>query len=394
MKIKRILPVVLVLVLAACSGAGSSPTPIPTIVLGSGSPAASTQAASTSSGGSVTASGVVVADQEARMAFGLPGNVKLISVRIGDQVQTGQTLVQLDESTQQIQLNQANLALQELTSPSALAAAQQALAQAQVDLYNFQNALNNLVTQHANQSLIDNTHAGLVLATNALKDAQTTYDAVPGDPTRDSDKAAAYQKLYAAQQVYNHELYLYNVYSGQTNQSQLDEATAQVALANARVAEGQTLVAALGGTNLPEHPSGAGYAALMQAKFNLQSAQTGLDATHLVAPFSGEIAVLNVSSGDYVTPGQVVLVITDVTHMHVETTDLSERDIPNVKLGQAVTVNVKALNQAVPGKVSAISPLASTLGGDVVYKVSILLNTLPSGVLSGMSVSVQFNTGQ
>jgi multidrug resistance efflux pump len=101
-----------------------------------------------------------------------------------------------------------------------------------------------------------------------------------------------------------------------------------------------------------------------------------------------------VSIGDYVSPGQVVLIFSDVSHMHVETTDLSERDVPNVKLGQAVTVNIKALDQAVSGKVSAISPLADSLGGDVVYKVTILLDTLSSNMRSGMSVDVQFNTSQ
>ncbi len=48
-----------------------------------------------STGGGVTASGVVVTDQEAHIAFKLAGNVKLVSVAVGDQVQAGQALVQL-----------------------------------------------------------------------------------------------------------------------------------------------------------------------------------------------------------------------------------------------------------------------------------------------------------
>ena len=100
------------------------------------------------------------------------------------------------------------------------------------------------------------------------------------------------------------------------------------------------------------------------------------------------------SSGDYVLPGQVILVLSDVSHLHVETTDLSERDVPQVKLGQAATVSIKALNQQVAGKVSAISPLADSLGGDVVYKTTILLDKLPANIRAGMSVDVQFTTGQ
>jgi len=53
---------------------------------------------------------------------------------------------------------------------------------------------------------------------------------------------------------------------------------------------------------------------------------------------------------------------------------------------------VKALNQDITGRVSAISPLADTLGGDQVYKVTIDLDKLPPGLLAGMSVVVQITT--
>ena len=263
-----------------------------------------------------------------------------------------------------------------------------------MDLYNFQVALTNLLTQHNNQALISNAQAGLLLAENNLKDAQTAYDATAGDPARDAGKAVAYQNLYSVQRDYDYALYLYNIYSGKANQPQVDEATAKVALAKAKLAEDQTLVAALTGGKLPDNPTGKGYASLMQAKLAVQSAQASLDATRLVAPFAGEVASIMVSAGDYISPGQVLLVISDVNHLHVETTDLSERDVPMVELGQAVTVSVKALNQDVPGKVTAISPLADKLGGDVVYRVTVALNDLPTNLRAGMSVDVQFKTGQ
>ena len=233
-----------------------------------------------------------------------------------------------------------------------------------------------------------------MLAQNALKDAQTFYDDTSGDPTRDTPKAVAYQRLYSAQQVYDHELYIYNLYSGKANPSQVDQATAKVASAKAKVAEDQTLVAVLTGATLPDHPTGTGYAALMLAKLNLQTAQEALNSTRLVAPFDGQVATVTANVGDVVSPGQVMVVLTDITYMHIETTDLSERDVPQVKPGQPVTVTVKALNQDIPGKVSVISPLSGKLGGDVVYRVIILLDELPASLLSGMSVDVRFKTGQ
>ena len=65
-----------------------------------------------------------------------------------------------------------------------------------------------------------------------------------------------------------------------------------------------------------------------------------------------------------------------------------------VRLGQAVTVSIKALNKDVAGKVTAISPLADNLGGDVVYKVTILLDNLPANLRAGMSVDAQFDSTQ
>jgi hypothetical protein len=84
----------------------------------------------------------------------------------------------------------------------------------------------------------------------------------------------------------------------------------------------------------------------------------------------------------------------DLTHFRVETTDLSERDAPKVSLGQAAQVNVPALNRDFPGKVSDVSRISSTVGGDVVYKVTIELDTQPAGLLWGMTTNVQIAVGK
>ena len=110
----------------------------------------------------------------------------------------------------------------------------------------------------------------------------------------------------------------------------------------------------------------------------------------LKASINGTVTDLRIHNGEWVTPGQPVVVISDLAHLRVETTDLSERDLPQVAVGQPVAVLVKALNQSVPGQVSEIAPLADTLGGDVVYKTTIELSKPLSGLRAGMSVDVQF----
>src|SRR5271157_3516017 len=327
--------------------------------------------------GGVTASGFVVADQQARMAFKLAGIVKLVQVKTGEEVQAGQVLVQLDDTAQQIQLAQATLALNELTSAAAIAAAQQTVAQDQQNLDNAQANLNNQLYYSTNKNAIQNAQANLTLANNNLSNAQKAYNNVSGDPNKDASKAYAYQQLYTAQLAYNAAVYNYNWWAGKPN-----------------LAEDQTLVSVLEGDPLPSDATGTGMVQLRQARLAVDQAQANLDDTRLIAPFDGEVGTISTSIGDYISPGQIILVVSDTKDLHVETTDLSERDVPSVKIGQEVTVSIKALNQDVKGRVTAISPVSDTLGGDVVYKVNIILSDLPSGLRAGMSVDVQINTGQ
>jgi len=398
MKFKLLLPIFFTLVLVACAGSVKSPAALPTVLLGNN--AASTPAPASvagvagPAGAGVTASGFVVTDQQASLAFSLAGNIKLVSVIAGDQVQAGQTLVQLDDSSQQIALEQANLALRELTSPEAIANAELAVTKAQKQVIDAQTT--QLNTQYwQNKDLQQNYYASYVIAKANLDKAQTAYDSAHvGQYINNANEANAYQNLYNAKKAYDTAFYYYSVYSQTPTQRQLDEAKANLDLANATLKNAQIYLAALTGGTVPAEATGTALLQLKQDQLAVQTAQANLDATRLVAPFSGQVASVATSLGDYVLPGQAILVLSDVNHMHVETTDLSERDVPKVKLGQAVTVTIKALNQDVSGKVSAISPLADTLGGDVVFKVTILLDTLPPNLRSGMSVDVQFDPGQ
>ena len=63
-----------------------------------------------------------------------------------------------------------------------------------------------------------------------------------------------------------------------------------------------------------------------------------------------------------------------------------------VKVGQSVKVYLEALGEEVEGEVSKISQQSVTIGGDVVYTVTIDLKSYPVNLLWGMSVEVEINT--
>jgi len=129
-------------------------------------------------------------------------------------------------------------------------------------------------------------------------------------------------------------------------------------------------------------------AKVQQAQAALEVTQATLAQNTLVAPHDGTVASINIVPGEFIELGQVVLTLATLDQFQIETTDLSERDITNIKLGDPANVTVEALGANISGTVIGISPIADKVGGDVVYKVTIALNEQPKGLRWGMTAEV------
>jgi RND family efflux transporter MFP subunit len=129
-----------------------------------------------------------------------------------------------------------------------------------------------------------------------------------------------------------------------------------------------------------------------QAQAVLDVAKANLALGTLNAPFDGEIVSIKVIPGELVQVDQAILTLATLNDLQIETTDLSERDIARVKIGQSVNVYIEALDVTITGKVIRISPISKTVGGDVVYPVTIKLNEKPDGLLWGMTAEVEIKT--
>jgi len=389
---KLIMILLLCATLSACTG-GTAGTAIPTVVLDNSAPT-QTSGGSVSSGGNVAASGIVVPAQEAQMTFTVGGLLKKVNVAAGDKVTAGQVLAELDNASILLDLAQAERALKELTSPAAQAAAAKALALARQTLIDTQDKFDSQSYRRASDTLIDNTKGEIDLAKQALARASDAYRALSKQPDGDARKAAALVAMTNAQLRLNTLIANYNWYSGKPSDVDAALASANLEAAKAAVQEADWYLAALKGESLPAEATGAGLARLEAARNAVASARDRLDKTRLVAPISGTVISVNAIAGETVSPGVILVSISDVAHLRIETTDLSERNVPFVRVGQAVTVVVKALNQDLAGHVTLISPVADTLGGDVVYKTTIELDDPPEGLLAGMSVDVEYEVSK
>lgn len=129
-------------------------------------------------------------------------------------------------------------------------------------------------------------------------------------------------------------------------------------------------------------------ARLDQAETQVTIAQLRLAESTLLSPIDATVVSVDIKPGESVDVAQVIITIATLDQLQVETKDLSERDVTKVKAGQIATVFVDALDKEFTGKVVAISPISNTIGGDVVYKVTIALDEQPAGLLWGMSTEV------
>jgi RND family efflux transporter MFP subunit len=131
---------------------------------------------------------------------------------------------------------------------------------------------------------------------------------------------------------------------------------------------------------------------VQQAQAALEIARANLAQGTLVAPYDATVAEIHVAPGEFVQLDQTVVTLAALDKLQIETTDLSERDIARIKIGQSASVFIEALNQEITATVIAISPRSETLGGDVVYKVTLAFEEIPDGLLWGMTAEVEIVT--
>ena len=379
----------------------ATPTPLPTVVLGSSNstPQPAASGAPVGGSGGVTASGVVIPAQEVQIAAAVGENVEALNVAAGDQVKTGQVLIKLAGTQTQVaaidaakvNLLSAQQALQTLkdNAAQAFAAAQLRLANAQKALDDAQKKRTYKQYRNGSESSIETAQADLILANNALKDAQDAYNSVADRGENDVDRAAALSALGAARYAHDHALANLNYLLALPNVIDVNQAQAVLVSAQAEATAAQAEYDKL--KNGPD-PDALALAEeqVTNAQAQIDAGQANLASLELKAPLDATVSKVSIHVGEWAMPGQTLLVLADLAHLRVQTTDLSERDVPQVKVGQPVTLLIKALNQNVTGRVSEISPLSDTLGGDVVYQTTIDLDTQPAALRPGMSVDVTF----
>lgn len=126
----------------------------------------------------------------------------------------------------------------------------------------------------------------------------------------------------------------------------------------------------------------------LTAQGQVAGAEANVEHTIIRAPADGTITQVAVKVGEQATAGSPVLVLQDVSSLHLEA-QVSEADIASVQPGQSVDVTFDALgpNRHFTAKVETVNPASTVVSGVVNYKVKAALETV-SDVKPGMTANM------
>lgn len=434
----------------------------------------------------VGATGTVRSNQSALVNWQTSGKVEKVLVTLGQTVQADEVLASLDPTSlaqnliqakadlinaqsgldeirkpQPLKIAQAETALAEVQSAldTLLHPSQLVIAQAETNLKNAQTALDNLLnpdpltitqaeqlvldTQNAvddaqakvdrlqyprgTDAQINAARATYVLAQSEVDRLQKVYEQTKGSPDKDPVKARALSDLDAAKVKRDRALANLNWYEAVWSAEDILERNADLALAQARLADAQKtletlknptpqdielakahIVDAQEAVNTPKNPTstdielakqrvvdaqetldkaknGPTSDDLVVAETRIVVAQATLNQTQLIAPFAGTITDIQVMPGDMVSQGRMGFRIDDLSTLFVDL-QVSEIDVFYIQVGQQVNITFDAIpDKEYAGKVIDISLVGSSISGVVNFPVTVQLTNVDNVVKTGMT---------
>ena len=361
--------------------------------------------------------GTLAPANEVSFGFGVSGQVTELNVRIGDQVEAGQVIGQIDNADVLAEYKQAQRTVDDQTTPAAIAEAKQAVADAEVDIYNAKQDLEYLIS-----SDVYYWELQVASAEEALEAAQTEGGSSPTAEQKEKIESAttalsrAQTNLQAAQLRYINEYvpdtFTYTITDTEDadNDHNVEEtyevvaapSAAEIAAARATYElaiethkEAQAYLNMLNGEALPENVPGSSLTSLVEAQTALQTAEENLKATQLISPIRGTVTDLTASLGDFVGTDSVITVA-DLNQPYTIDTYFDAEDWTKVQVGYETEVVFDLLPDDIfTGTVTMVYPVLDTSSGSSLVHAIIKLNdTIAADLPSGTSVAVDVIGGK
>ncbi len=311
--------------------------------------------------------------QTAVLTWSAGGTVGDVLVTVGDAVMEDQLIMSLDPDSVTVDI-----------------------LQAEIDLINTQNALDDLYDSW--ESDLAQAKLDLLKAQENLEDLQDERKIMNYQRCTDERIEELEEELDKAEQIYNFRQNsdtLRAVNTAQANlnycladytEEEIAEAELEVELGEARVERLQERVDVLEDGPDPDQ--------VQILETQVAMAQSRLDSPIIEAPFGGVVTVLNANHGDIVQPGMQAVQIDNLSNLFLDV-QISEVDIPFVGVGQIAQLVFDAYFESTfEGEVVEIAPVGTPIQGVVEYTVRIEMLDSDDRIKPGMTAAVNIVVDQ
>lgn len=373
---------------------------------------------------SASGSGTLISNSDATFGFGTSGRVAKVEVKVGDQVQQGQVLAQLDDTLLQLKYQEAQQALQELYSAKSIAAVQKEIATAQDAEAAAKDWLEYLISPGVVEA-----EDNLAAAQQKLSDAQVVANASPSSTADQAVKKAQQLVNYYNGQLTGAWDYYQTTYRVETfaetenvgsrrhpNQvlvttvdpvthqkvpvvdTSVDEiATARNNYAQAKetVSQGQMYLDALNSGTIPDGAVGDKIKTLYEAQFAVQNAKSALDKTQLIAPLSGTVTSLTLNVGQEADTSSVIT-ISQLEQPYTIDAYIDQKYWSMAQVGNKANIVFDLLPEKnYAGTIALVYPeLSSSFDASVVHLVLQLDKSISQPLPAGTGATVEVVGGE
>ena len=338
----------------------------------------------------IGATGKVRAIQSTVLSWDTSGTVEAVFAQVGDDVESGEILA----------------SLQQTSLP-------QSVITAQVDLYNAQLALDEVYENYSEDALLE-AQKEIAQAEQSVEAAEYYLNSL-NSPASQTNIDQAYAQVVIAEANLDKAKERYAPYENKpednvTRARLLAQFADAQEIYNSAVRNWNYLLASADGSEvtiaevdyglaqseiassqddydlLLEGPTAAEIAA---AEARVASAQATLNLAFIEAPFSGTITDAFPQTGDQVSSKEEAFRLDNLSVMLVDL-EVNEVDINKVSVGQAATITFDAIPRRVYiGEVLNVSLVGESSSGVVTYTVTVALEDIDEDVKPGMTAVVE-----
>ncbi len=330
----------------------------------------------------ISLTGSLEAARRAELTFLRSGMVEEIAVEPGQRVRVGDRLMRLDTSDLELDLLDAQLAVQLqqialdqlLAGPSEydIAAANAAVARAQAQF--------NQIARPPSEEAVRIAQANLDLARSNLWLALVDRDYIR-DANLPQNREIAEKRIDSAE-------FAVAIAQQELANAQQGVASEEIGVARAAVYQAQTslnrLLAGPGETDIA-----IARKQIELAQVALQTAQESLANAEIIAPFDGVVVSITYSAGEQASAGLPALVMLDDSAFYIDVL-VDEVDISRVEVGQVAFVTLDAFPEtSFLAHVERVAPDAVVVSGITSYEVRLRLEETQVPIRDGMTATVE-----